>query len=88
MAMSKNHLLKPTLFFVLSVILLLYVLFEIISSGEVEGWAYRMTKLLLPVALFMLVSDVLLKFFLSSVRRIWIIEGILSLGVIYYWIVS
>ena len=84
-----SRLLKPTLFFVISFLLFLYMLFELIASGgTVEGWVYRMVNLLLPVAVGMLITDVLLKYFVKSLKIIWIVEALLLLGVIYYWIVS
>lgn len=65
------------------------MLFEwIVGGGRVEGWLYRMLNLLLPVAISMLVLDILLKYFLRSLRVIWLVEAVLSLGIIYYWIVS
>ena len=87
--MTKSWLAKPTLFFVVSILMFLYILFEWIAGvGAVEGWLYRMVNLLLPVAITMLVVDLLLKYLLRSLRVIWLIEAMLSLGLIYYWIVS
>ena len=87
--MTKSWLAKPTLFFVVSILMFLYILFEwIAGGGAVEGWLYRMVNLLLPVAITMLVVDLLLKYLLRSLRVIWLIEAMLSLGLIYYWIVS
>ncbi len=89
MSMHKKHLLKPTPFFILSLLGILYLLFELITSGfVVEGWVYRIKNLLLPVILFMIAADVLLKYFIKKTRRILVIELILLLGVIYYWIVT
>ena len=87
--MTKNRLAKPSLFFVVSLLIVLYILFEwIAAGGHVEGWVYRMVNLMLPVAISMLVIDLLLKYFLRSLRVIWLVEAVLSLGIIYYWIVS
>ncbi len=69
--------------------MLLYLLFEWILNGfVVEGWVYRMKNLLLPVAIFMLASDLLLKYFIRSIKWIWLAELTLSLAIIYYWIVT
>ena len=87
--MIKSRLAKPTLFFVVSILMLLYILFTwIAAGGVVEGWLYRMLHMLLPVAIIMLAIDLLLKYFLRSLRVILLVEGLLSLGIIYYWIVS
>ena len=87
--MLKSRLVKPTLFFVVSILIILYIFFEWIAAGRtVEGWVYRMVNLLLPVAIGMLISDILLKYFVKSLKTILIVEGLLFLGVIYYWIVS
>lgn len=87
--MLKSRLVKPTLFLVVSILIFVYMLFEWIASGRtVEGWVYRMVNLLLPVAIGMLITDLLLKYFVRSLKAIWIVELLLLLGVIYYWIVS
>ena len=87
--MLKSRLVKPTLFFVVSILIILYIFFEWIAAGRmVEGWVYRMVNLLLPVAIGMLISDILLKYFVKSLKTILIVEALLFLGVIYYWIVS
>lgn len=87
--MLKSRLVKPTLFLVVSILIFVYMLFEWIASGRtVEGWVYRMVNLLLPVAIGMLIADLLLKYFVRSLKAIWIVELLLLLGVIYYWIVS
>ncbi len=87
--MLKSRLVKPTLFLVVSILIFVYMLFEWIASGRtVEGWVYRMVNLLLPVAIGMLIADLLLKYFVRSLKAIWIVEVLLLLGVIYYWIVS
>ncbi len=88
MSMKKQRLLKPTLFLLVSIPMMLLALFEwITSGGEAEGWGAMTLFLLLPFAAIMLVSDVLLKIFVKSLLAIWIVEGILSLGLLYYWIV-
>ena len=87
--MQKKTLLNPTPFLIFSVPAVLYVLFELVSSSFViEGWVYRMVNFLLPVALIMIVADVLLKYLITKTAQIWIVELILSLGFVYYWIVT
>ena len=87
--MLKSRLVKPTLFLVVSILIFVYMLFEwIAAGGTAEGWVYRMVNLLLPVAIGMLITDLLLKYFVRSLKAIWIVEALLFLGVIYYWIVS
>ena len=87
--MLKSRLVKPTLFFVVSILVFVYMLFEWIASGQtVEGWVYRMVNLLLPVAIGMLITDLLLKYFVKSLKAILIVEALLLLVVIYYWIIS
>lgn len=67
----------------------LYMLFEWIAAGGlVEGWLYRMVNLLLPVSIAMLITDIVMKYFVNSFKVIWIMESIIFLGVIYYWIIS
>lgn|GEM_PF-3536541 len=86
--MVKNRLYKPTLFFVLSLLLLLYLLLQWVTNGFLwEGWGYRVKNLFLPVVAFMVACDVLLKWFIQSLQTIWIIEFVVLLGIIYYWIV-
>ena len=87
--MLKSRLLKPTLFLMISILIILYIFFEwIVAGGTVEGWVYRMVNLLLPVAIGMLITDLLLKYFVKSLKTILIVEALLFLGVIYYWIIS
>ena len=87
--MLKSRLLKPTLFLMISILIILYIFFEwIVAGGTVEGWVYRMVNLLLPVAIGMLITDLLLKYIVKSLKIILIVEALLFLGVIYYWIIS
>ena len=87
--MLKSRLLKPTLFLMISILIILYIFFEwIAAGGTVEGWVYRMVNLLLPVAIGMLITDLLLKYIVKSLKIILIVEALLFLGVIYYWIIS
>ena len=84
-----KRFLRPTPFFILSILALLYLLGELISSGgAADGWLFRISKMVLPLVLFMVIADLLLKHFLNRFWPIVAIELFLLLGLVYYWVVS
>jgi len=85
----RKRFLRPSPFFVASILCLLYLLFELITSGgATDGWLFRIAKMLLPLVVFMVVADLLLKRFMTRFRGIVTIELLLFLGLAYFWVVS
>jgi hypothetical protein len=85
----RKRFLRPSPFFVISILCLLYLLFELITSGgATDGWLFRIGKMLLPLLVFMVLADLLLKRFMTSFRGIVTIELLLFLALVYYWVVS
>ncbi len=88
--MIKKWYSRPTPFVILSVIVTIVLLFGLLAErGGTDGWRYLFIHSLLPALIIMLAIDLLLKWVIKKATKwIWIIEAILTLGFVYWWIVT
>jgi hypothetical protein len=88
--MTKKWLFKTTPFLILSILIVLAILYQaIIEKEHPEGLGYLAIHAALPFAFAMLIIDVTLKLVIKkSIKIIWVIEGLLSLVLLYCWIIT
>jgi hypothetical protein len=88
--MIKRWYSSPTPFVILSVIVIIILLYGLIAEREgTEGWRYLAIHTLLPALILMIVIDLLLKWTIRKATKwIWLIEAILILGFVYWWVVT
>jgi hypothetical protein len=60
----------------------------IFERGGPDEWRYPFLLRLLFFLVLIVVSDVILKRFIEKNYWLWIIELIMCLGFLYYWIIS
>jgi len=87
--MLKKRLFITTPFLIISILSLLWILYElIIERGGFEGWGLLTIYSILPFLIGIIIVDLVLKLLLkTAVKWMWLIEGFLLLGLVYYWIV-
>ena len=89
--MSSKHWIKQTTPFLIVSLMALFafVYFLIAERGGPEGMGYKYIIFLLTAVGVMITIDFVLKQLLHvKLYVIWIIEFILLLGLVYWWIVS
>ena len=86
--MIKKWFARTSPFVLLSVISAFLLLYQLIFAGGAKEWRHPLLAELLFLVVLFVVIDIVLKQFIQKNYWLWIIELLLCLGLIYYWIVT
>ncbi len=87
--MFKKWLVRTSPFVILSLFAAAVLLYELVlEPGVPEGLRYPLLLKLLFFIIIIVITDFILKHLISRNYLLWIIEILMSLSLLYYWIVT
>lgn len=87
--MFKKWFARTSPFVILSVVTAFILLYQVVfESGGPDEWRHPLLLRLLFFLILIIIADLILKHFIQRNYWLWIAELFISLGFIYYWIVT